>query len=102
VVYAFVERDQREKLLLIERGKSGALDAAEVAARAFDPEDFDELAREGVDVLDLGTGVSAGKVRDAEIGAEKVGAIAEEFRFVESGCKGGIPAVFKELEGSGG
>ena len=37
---AAVDLLQREQLVQVERGEAGALDAAEVAAGAFDPEDF--------------------------------------------------------------
>ena len=97
-VNAFVEAFEGQQLLLVEGGKAGALDAAQVAAGAFDPEDFDRLAGKGVDFSDFGTGVAAGKVGDAEVGAEQVGAIAEQAGFVEGGGLLRVPAVFKKRE----
>ena len=52
-VDAFVAALEREQLVLVERGEAGALDAAEVAAGAFDPEHFDLLAGEGIGLHDL-------------------------------------------------
>ena len=51
--------------MLIEGGETGALDAAEVAAGAFDPEHFNGLAGERVELGDLGAGVAAGEVGEA-------------------------------------
>ena len=66
-VDALVTALEGEQLLLVESGEAGALHAAEVAARTFDPENFDRLAREGIDLLDFGTGVAPGEVGDAQI-----------------------------------
>ncbi len=98
---AFVAALECEELVLVEGGEAGALDAAEVAAGAFDPDDFDGFAGEGVGLSNFGTGVAAGKVGDAQVGAEQVGAIAQKLGFVERSGDGGIPAVFKEAEGCG-
>ena len=101
MIDTLIYRNQREQLLLIEGGKAGALDAAEVAPRAFDPEHLDGFTRQGIDVFHFGTGVAASEVGDAEIGAEEVGAVTEEFGLVECGSEGRIPAIFKEFESGG-
>ena len=100
-VDAFVAVLEGEQLLLVESGEAGALHAAEIAAGAFDPEDFDGLTGERVGIHDLGAGVSAGKVGDAEVGAEEVGAIAQQLGLVERGGCVGVPTVLKKLECGG-
>ena len=52
-VDALVAALEGEQFFLIERGEAGALDAAQVAAGAFDPEHFDRLAGERIDFNDL-------------------------------------------------
>ena len=90
-----------KKLLLVEGCKSRAANAAQIAARALDPKDLNRLAGTWIDFGDFRAGVAAGKVGDAQVGAKEVGAVAEQFRLVEGGGKGGIPAVFEELERGG-
>jgi len=99
-VDAFVEVFKGQEFLLAEGGEAGALDAAQVAAGALDPEDFDGLAGEGVDFGDFGAGV-AGEVGDAKIGAEEIGAIAKKAGLVERGGYAGVPAVFEKFKGRG-
>jgi hypothetical protein len=83
--------------LLIEGGKAGALDAAQVAAGAFDPEHFDRFAGERVDLGDFGTGVAAGEVGDAQVGAEQVGAVAQEFGLIERRRQGWGPSGLRGI-----
>jgi len=45
---------------------------AEVAARSLDPQHFDHLAGERIGHFDLGRGVAAAEIGDAQIGAEKI------------------------------
>ena len=63
---------QAEQLVEIERREAVALHRAEIAAGALDPQDFDGGARQRVLVGDLGGGVAAAEIGDAEIGAENV------------------------------
>jgi hypothetical protein len=84
-VDALVGALERKELVLVEGGEAGALDAAEVAAGAFDPEDFNGLAGERVDFSNFGAGVAAGEVGEAQVGAEQVGAVAQELRLIEGG-----------------
>ncbi len=100
-VHPLVAAFERQKLLLVEGGKSGALDAAQVAARALDPQNFDRFAGQRINLSGLGAGIAAGKVGDAQIGAQQVGAVAEQFRLIESVGQVRVPAVFEELEGRG-
>ncbi len=58
---------EREQLLLVERGKACALDAAKVAAGAFYPEHFNFCTGERICLNDLRTGVSACEVGDAQV-----------------------------------
>ena len=96
-VRALVAALQRQQLLLVERGEAGALDAAQVAARAFHPEHFNRLAGQRIGLSDLGAGVAAGKVGDAQVGAEQVGAIAQQFRLVERGGDAGSQRSSRNL-----
>ena len=87
-----------EELVEIEGGEAGALDAAEVAAASLHPEDLFGLAVEGVDLVELGAGVAAAEVGDAQIGAEQVGAIAQKLGTIEGCGDGFIPSVFEKAE----
>ena len=49
----------------------------------------------------FGAGVAAGEVGDAQVRAEQIGAIAQQFGLVERGGDSGIPAIFEEAEGCG-
>jgi len=101
VIDTFIAALEREELFLIESGEAGALDAAEIAAGALDPEDLNGLAGEGIGLSDFGAGVAAGKVSEAQVGAEEIGAVAEELGLVQSCGYVGVPTVFEELEGDG-
>ena len=92
VIDALVAALEGEQLLLVEGGEAGALDAAQVAAGALDPEHLDGLAGERIDLGDLGAGVAAGEVGDAQVGAEQVGAVAQQFGLVESGGESWRPS----------
>ena len=65
--HAFVDALQRQKLFLVKRGEPGALDAAKVAARTLHPQHFYRIAGQRVELDNLGTRVSTGKVGDAQI-----------------------------------
>ena len=56
----------------IERGEAVALHRADVAARSLDPQHLDRLAGERIGRVDLGRGVAAAEIGDAQIGAEKI------------------------------
>ena len=85
---------EREQLVEIEGREAGALDAAEIAAAAFDPEHELLLAVDGIDGLELGAGVAAAEVGQAQVRAEQVRAVAEEFGSVEGRGEGIVPLVF--------
>ena len=95
---ALVAALEREQLLLVERGKAGPLDAAEVAAGAFHPDHLNRFSRKRIRLDDLGTGVATGKVGDAQVRAKQVGAIAQKLRFIERGSDRRVPAVFEKSE----
>ena len=67
-----IDLGDAEKPVHVEGGEAGALDAAEVAAGAFDPEDLFGLAVQRVYLFELGAGVAAAEVGDAQVGAEEV------------------------------
>jgi len=71
----------------------------DVAAAAFHGEDAHVLAGEGVFDINLGAGVAAAEVGDAQIGAQQVGAIAQTCRRIKRSCVVFIPKIGKILEG---
>ena len=97
-VDTFIDPLESEQLFLVECGKSSALDAAQVAARTFDPEHFHSLASQRVRLRNLGAGVAAGKVGDAQVRSEQVRTITQELRFIKRSGYAGVPAIFKEAQ----
>src|ERR1700735_4817605 len=89
---------ERQHFIEIEGGKAGALDAAQVAATAFYPQNLNRLASEWVGLCDLGAGVAAAEVGDAQIGAKKVRAIAQKLRRIQSAGETFVPAIIQILE----
>ena len=61
-----------DQLGLVERGEVFFRCCAQIPARAFDPEDFDRLAAEGVFPGDFGRSIAAAGVGDALISAQLV------------------------------
>ena len=98
VLDAAVDFFELEQFVEAERGEAGALDAAEVAAGALDPEDLAGYAVERVDLVELGAGVAAAEVGDAQIGAEEIGAVAEQFGRVELCRNRFIPLILEKTE----
>ena len=72
VLDAAIDLFQFEQLVQTERGEAGALDTAQVASAAFDPEDLAGYTVERVDLVDLGAGVSAAEVGDAQVRAQEI------------------------------
>ena len=95
---AAIDFFELEELVEAEGGEAGALDAAEVAAGAFDPEDLAGYAVEGVDLVELGAGVAAAEVGDAEVGTEEIGAVTEQFGGVELRRNCIVPLILKKAE----
>ncbi len=79
------------ELVLIERGEAVALHRAEIAAGALHPEHLDGSAGQRVLVRDLGRGVAAAEIGDAQIGAENVGAVEQQAGLVQTGRRGVVP-----------
>jgi hypothetical protein len=95
---AFVAVGECKHLVEIERGKAGALDAAEIAAGAFDPEDLFGLTVEGIDLVQLGAGVASAEVGDAQVGTEQVGTISKELWSVEVCCDRLVLTAFEKAK----
>jgi hypothetical protein len=72
VCEAAVVRLQGLEAIEIERGEAVALDRAEVAARSLDPQHLDPHAGERIGRFNLGRGVAAAEIGDAQIGSEKI------------------------------
>ena len=98
VVDAAVDLFQFEQLVEIEGGEAGALDAAEVAAGAFDPEDAAGRAVERINLIELGAGIATTEVGDAQIGAEQVRPVAQQLRRIQLRRHRLVPLVLEKLE----
>ena len=83
LVEALVEALKAFELVHIERGKAVQLHGAEVTARALHPQHGHVLARQRVLVGDLGGGIAAAEIGDAEVGAEEVRPVQELARLIE-------------------
>ena len=81
--------------LEIKRGETLAFDTAQVAAASFHPQSRLFGVVERIALIDFRAGVSAAEVGDAQIAAEQVRAVAEEFRLIQSFGSRFIPAIFK-------
>ena len=96
--HAAVARFDGQQLVEVERRKTGALNAAQIAAAALDPQHLDGLAGQRIALRDLGTGIAAGEVGDAQIGSEQVGAVAQQLRLIESSSRLFIPQILQVAE----
>ena len=68
---------QAQELVHVERGEVLSLGRAQVAAGAFDKQDFDIGAGQGIALRDLAGGVAAAGIGDALVAAQQVGAVHE-------------------------
>ncbi len=59
---------------------------------------FFVCAVERIDLVELGAGVAAAEVGDAQVGAKQVRPVAQQLRRIQLGCDRLIPAVFKKFE----
>jgi hypothetical protein len=89
-----------EQFVEIERGKTGAFNAAQIAAAAFDPQHVGPLPGQWIGLLDFRAGIAAAEVGDAQIGSQQIGAIAQQLGLIEvRGCFF-IPQVLQVAQGS--
>src|SRR5207245_7830329 len=86
------------QLVQIQRGEAAALDAAEVAAAALDPQHGPFATVQGVRLSDLGAGVAAPEVGDAQVAPQEVRAIAEKLGLVEIASDAVVPEVLEVAE----
>ena len=98
---AAIDRLQAEELVEIEGREAVELHRADVAARSLDPQHRDRRASQRIDALDLGRGVAAAEIGDAEVAAEKVRAIEQEARLIEPGSLGVVPQIWQGRIGAG-
>ena len=94
LVEAAIVALQALQLVEIERREAVAPHRADVAARAFDPEHLDHLAVERVGHGDLGRGVAAAKIGDAQVAAEQVGAVEQQVGLVERRRMRAVPEIW--------
>ena len=83
LIEAAIEAFQGFELVQIERGETVELHRAEIAARSLHPQHRDRLAGERIGHVDLGRGIAAAEIGDAQIGAEQVGAVEQKPRLIE-------------------
>ena len=89
---------ERQQLLLVERGKARALDAAQVPARTLHPKHLNPLARQRIGLQNLRAGIAAGKVGNAQVRAQQVRPIPQQLGFVERRRHMGVPTVLKKCQ----
>ncbi len=88
---------QAFQLVEIEGCKAVALHRAEIAAGALDPQHRDRLAGQRIVHFDLGRGVAAAEIGDAQVAAEQIGAIEQPARLIEARRTGVVPQVGERL-----
>src|SRR5579863_2379458 len=95
VSFAAVEILELLEPVLIEQRKSGFFDGAEVAAAAFYGENACGLAGERIGQIHFRAGIAAAEIGDAQVGSEKVGAIAKKSEGIARKFFGsaGIPQI---------
>ena len=98
---AAIDRLQAEKLVEIERREAVELHRADVAARSLDPKHLDRRSGQRIGLGELGGGVAAAEIGDAQVAAEKVRAIEEEAGLVERGRMGVVPQIGQGRIGAG-
>jgi len=62
------------------------------------PQDARRLPIDGIDLVQLGAGVAAAEVGQAQVRSEQVGAVAQKLRRIELGRDRVIPPVFEKLQ----
>ena len=56
------------------------------------------LSVERIDLLQLGAGIAAAEVGNAQIGAQQVGTIAQQLRCIQLRRNSLIPTIFKKMQ----
>ena len=88
-----IEALQAEQLVQVEGREAVELHRADIAARALDPEHLDRLAGQRVLFVELGRGVAAAEIGDAQVAAEQVRAVEQQARRVEAGRVRVVPQI---------
>jgi len=94
-LYAAIPIPQGLQLVKVESRETVSLNAPNIAAASFDPQNRAFSAVEWIGFLNFRTGVSTAKICDSKIGAQYVGAIAQEFRRIELSSEVLIPSIFE-------
>src|SRR5215467_5490869 len=79
----------------VQRGEALPADAADVAAAALDPQHLARRAVERIALDDLGAGVAAAEVGDAQVRAQQVRAVTQLFGGIEGVGDRRVPAVLE-------
>jgi len=82
------------ELVKVERRETVSLNAPNIAAASFDPKDRAFCSVEWIGFLNFRTGVSTAEICDSKIGAQYIGAVAQEFRRIELSGEVLIPSIF--------
>ena len=93
VLAAAIDRAEAVEPVEIQRGEAIELCRTQVAARAFHPENLDGFPGQRIGGGDLCRRVSTAEVRDAQVGSEEVGTIAQQLGLGEARGMGLIPAI---------
>ena len=96
VVRPAIEAVETLELVHIERCEPVATHGADIAARAFNPEDLGGLTGQRIRHRDLGGGIAAAVIGDALVGTEQVRAVKQAAGFIESRGLGVVPLTLQE------
>jgi hypothetical protein len=90
---AAIDRFEAQELVHVERREAVKLHRADVAARAFDPQDLSWSAGQRIGRGQLRGRVAAAEIGDAQVAAKQVRPVEQETRFIEGGGVFVIPEV---------
>ena len=84
LIEASVQAFQRFKLVHVERGKTIELHRTDVASRSLDPQHGDRRFAERIHHHDLGRGIAATKIGNAQVSAQKIRPVEQKPRLIET------------------
>ncbi len=90
---AAIDRFEAQELVHIERREAVELHRADVAARAFDPQDLGWSARQRIGRGQLGGRVAAAEIGDAQVAAKQVRPVEQKTRLIEGSRMLVVPEI---------
>src|ERR1700722_10095097 len=94
-LHAAIAALERVELAQIQGSESASLNAADIAAATFDPEDVLVCAVQWILADDFRAGISATKISDSQIRTQEIGAVAEQIGAVELLRGPIVPAILQ-------